>query len=170
MNDFGLEPQWWWLIAATVLGIGELVVPGVFLIWLAAGAAVTGFITLVFGPPLAAQFGLFAALSLAAVYLGRRWYAANPIPSSDPLLNERGARLVGRNVEVVGDIKGGRGRVRVDDSVWNCTGPDCEAGTRVQVVGADNTSLVVDRIAVSSDLGQAPEVGLDPAEPRLDRE
>jgi len=168
MNDFGLEPQWWWLIVATMLAGAEIIVPGVFLIWLAAGAAVTGFVTLIFGPSIAVQFALFAGLSLAAVYVGRRWYAANPVASSDPLLNERATRLIGRNVEVVGAIEGGRGRVRVDDSVWNCTGPDCAVGTRVQITGSENTSLIVDRIVASSDVGQAPDVGLDEAEPRLD--
>ena len=91
-----------------------------------------------------------AALSLAAVYVGRKWYAAHPVESSDPLLNERGTRLIGRNVEVVGAIEGGRGRVRVGDSVWNCAGPDCAAGSRVVVIGSDGTSLIVDRIADSA--------------------
>jgi membrane protein implicated in regulation of membrane protease activity len=153
MNDFGIEPQWWWLIVATLLAAAEIILPGVFLIWLAAGAALTGFVTLVLGPPIGAQFALFAGLSLAAVYVGRKWYAANPVTSSDPLLNERGTRLIGRNVEVVGAIEGGRGRVRVGDSVWNCTGPDCAVGTRVQIIGSDNTSLIVDRIGS----GAAPE-------------
>ncbi|HYE27200.1 MAG TPA: hypothetical protein VEA61_03055, partial [Allosphingosinicella sp.] len=36
MNGFDLEPQWMWLLGAIALGIAELIVPGVFLIWLAA--------------------------------------------------------------------------------------------------------------------------------------
>jgi len=38
----GIEPQWAWLIAAAVLAVAELIVPGVFLIWLAAAAGITG--------------------------------------------------------------------------------------------------------------------------------
>jgi membrane protein implicated in regulation of membrane protease activity len=170
MNDYGIEPQWWWLIVATMLAIAEIIIPGVFLIWLAAGAALTGFLTLLIGPPVTVQFAMFAGLSLAAVYLGRRWYAANPVVSSDPLLNDRATRLIGRNVEVVGPIEGGRGRVRVGDSVWNARGPDCAEGSRVRVTGADGTSLIVDRIAASSGLGQGAEVGLDAGEPRLEQE
>ena len=154
MNELGIEPQWWWLIVATLLAIAEIIVPGVFLIWLAAGAAVTGFLTLLIGPPVTVQFAMFAGLSLAAVYIGRKWYAANPVASSDPLLNDRATRLIGRNVEVVGPIEGGRGRVRVGDSVWNCAGPDCAVGTRVMIVGAEGTSLIVDRIGGGS---AAPE-------------
>ena len=39
MNGFDLEPHWIWLLGAIALGIAEPIVPGVFLIWLAAAAA-----------------------------------------------------------------------------------------------------------------------------------
>ena len=54
----GIEPHWAWLIAAAVLGIAELLMPGLFLIWLSAAAAMTGFAALLFGMPLAFQFAL----------------------------------------------------------------------------------------------------------------
>ena len=120
MSGWDLEPQWIWLLAATALGIAELLVPGVFLIWLAAAAAVTGFVTLIFGIPLAFQFAVFALLSLGMVWYGRRWYHNNPVESSDPLLNDRTARLIGRTVTVAAAIEHGEGRVRVGDSVWPC--------------------------------------------------
>ena len=147
MNGFGLEPHWTWLLAATALGILELLVPGVFLIWLAAAAAVTGFITLVFGPPVAFQFVLFALLSLAAVWYGKRWYNNNPVESSDPLLNDRAARLIGETLVLVSPIENGRGRVRVSDGVWQCKGPDAAEGTRVRVVGAEGSCLKVEPVA-----------------------
>ena len=141
MND--LDPHWLWLLAATILAIAELLVPGVFLIFLAAAAAVTGLATLVFGLPVAAQLLLFALLSVGALYSGRRWYVRNPLPSSDPLLNDRAARLRGETLVVVEAIENGRGRVKVGDSVWACRGPDCPAGSRVRVVGADGACLKV---------------------------
>ena len=143
MNLDGLEPHWIWLSAAALLGIAELLVPGVFLIWLAAAAALTGFAALLFGVPLAFQFALFALLALGATYVGRRWYANNPVESSDPLLNDRVARLIGETVTVVDAIEGGQGRVRVGDSVWTARGPDSPAGTRVRVTGATGTCLTV---------------------------
>ena len=145
MNGLDLEPHWLWLLGATLLAIAEIVVPGVFLIWLAAAAAVTGFAALAFGIPLAFQFALFALLAIGSVYGGRRWYAANPMPSADPLLNDRGARLRGERLVVVSAIKNGRGRVKVGDSVWACRGPDCPEGTRVRVVGSDGSCLKVER-------------------------
>ncbi len=145
MNFDGIEPHWLWLIGAAVLGIAELVAPGLFLIWLAAAAAVTGLAAMLIGVPLAFQFALFALLAIAAVYIGRHWYSANPVASSDPLLNDRTARLVGQTVVVVAPIENGLGRVRIGDSVWNCRGPNAEVGTRVRITGADGTCLRVER-------------------------
>lgn len=144
MNGFDLEPQWMWLLGAIFLGIAELIVPGVFLIWLAAAAALTGLLTLAFGIDLPFQFAVFALLAIAAVYGGRRWYLNNPMPSSDPMLNDRAARLVGRTVVVVAAIENGEGRVKVGDGVWSCRGPDCAEGSRVRIVGADGSCLKVE--------------------------
>lgn len=143
MNPNDIDPHWLWLTFAAVLGIAELLVPGVFLIWLAAAAAVTGVTALLFGLPLAFQFAMFGLLALSAVMIGRRWYAAHPVESSDPLLNERGARLVGQTVVVVGGIENGRGRVRVGDTIWLASGDDAAEGARVRVTGIDGTCLKV---------------------------
>jgi inner membrane protein len=118
-------------------------VPGVFLIWIAAAAAITGLVTLVAGPPVALQFSLFAGLALIATWAGRKWYVANPVPSADPLLNDRAARLVGETVELVSPIVNGRGRARVGDSEWNVRGPDSPAGACLRVIGIEDGALVV---------------------------
>ncbi len=146
MNGFDLEPHWLWMLAAIFLGIAELIVPGVFLIWLAVAAAATGLLTLAFGIDLPFQFALFALFSIASVYLGRRWYLANPMPSADPMLNDRANRLTGRTVVVAAAIVNGEGRVRVGDSVWSCRGPDCAEGSRVRIAGADGSCLKVELV------------------------
>ena len=142
-----IDPHWIWLIAAALLGIAELAVPGVFFIWVAAAAAITGLATLFFDLSTALQFGLFSLLALITVYLGRRWYANNPVESSDPLLNDRAARLIGQVVVLVSAIENGVGRCKVGDSVWNCRGPDSPEGSRVRVIGADGTCLLVELAA-----------------------
>lgn len=152
MND--VDPEWVWLVAAIVMAIAELIVPGVFLIWLSAAAALTGVATLLFGIPVPFQVALFGLFSIASVYWGRRWYAAHPVDSSDPLLNDRAARLLGETVVVVGAIENGRGRVAVGDSVWPARGPDSGVGARVKVVGADGTCLKVQPIEVAISNGR----------------
>jgi membrane protein implicated in regulation of membrane protease activity len=141
-----LGAHWWWMIAAIVLAVAEILAPGFFLIWLAAAALVTGFLTLIAGFGIAAQFGTFAILAIAAIYAARRWLRDNPIVSSDPLLNDRTARMIGDTVEVVEAIVGGSGRVRVGDGVWNAAGPDTPIGMRVRIIGADGALLRVETI------------------------
>lgn len=143
----GLDPHWWWLAAAILLAMAELVVPGAFFIWLAAAAALTGVAALVLGVPLAFQFALFALFSIGSVYFGRRWYG-DAVPSSDPLLNDRAARLVGETLVVVDAIENGRGRVKVGDGVWPARGPDADVGARVRVTGADGTCLKVEPVLI----------------------
>lgn len=138
-----MERGWIWLIAGVVLGIAELVVPGIFLIWLGAAALLTGLIALALPLSLPAELALFAVAAAVAVIAARTVMARLPILSDDPLLNERTARLVGRRVTVCEAIQGGEGRVRVGDGIWPASGPDTPAGGVVEVVGADGARLLV---------------------------
>ena len=144
MHLLPIEPHWAWLILAGVLGIAEIVMPGIFLVWIGLAALVTGLLTLLLGIAEPLQFALFAMLAIAAVFAGRRWFALNPIESSDPLLNDRAARLVGETVMVVEAIDGGEGRVRVGDGVWPAKGADAPVGTRLRVTGIDRGLLKVE--------------------------
>ena len=142
----GLEPHWLWLIAGLVLAVAEMVVPGVFLIWFAAAALIVGLLTaaLPIGAPV--QVVLFVVLSLVSVLASRRFLRRYPIQSADPLLNQRGAQLVGRQVVVTLAIQGGSGRVRCGDSEWLAQGPDAEAGARMTVTGSQGSVLIVEAV------------------------
>ncbi len=142
-----LEPHWFWLLAGALLGAAEIIIPGFFLIWFAIAALITGALTLLFDISVPLQIGLFAVLAVFSVYVGRKWFADNPIISSDPKLNDRGARLVGEIVAVVEPIEHGTGRVKVGDSVWSARGVDAATGTRVRVTGADGSVLLVEPLA-----------------------
>ena len=143
MSPLGLDDHWWWLIAAALLGILEIFLPGIFLIWMAAAAAITGIVAALLPIALPFQLALFGLLAMAAVFGGRRHYERHPVESSDPLLNDRAARLVGQNVLVVTAIENGEGRVKVGDGVWTARGPDAPAGSRMVVTGAEGTCLKV---------------------------
>ena len=120
--------------------------PGFFLIWLGIAALITGLAAWFLPIGVTAQGLLFAALAVASVYAGRRWFVQNPIETDDPKLNDRGARLAGEIVTVVEAIKSGRGRVKVGDSVWNARGPDTASGGQVRVTGADGAVLLVEAL------------------------
>lgn len=144
LAEWAIEAHWWWLILAALLGIAEIVAPGVFLIWFAAAATLVGVLTALLPLPVAAQFLLFAASSALAVWIGRRIYARFPVSSADPLLNDRAARMVGEVVTVTDPIVAGSGRVRVGDGVWPARGGDAEVGTRLRVVAMDRGILLVE--------------------------
>lgn len=143
IDSMMLNP-WWWLGFAALLAIGELLTPGVFLIWVAMAAAVTGGVAMALPLTLPLQFLIFAGLCLFSVAAGRRWVANNPVASQDPLLNDRLARLVGEIVTVAEPIRHGQGRVQVGDGMWDCSGPDSAVGERMRVTGARGMVLLVE--------------------------
>lgn len=145
MDAILANPGLAWLILAAALALTELLVPGIFLVFVAAGAALTGVVTLAI-PDFATLFqvAVFIVATCAAVAFGRRWYAKSNVPTADPLLNDRVARLVGEVVTVVEPIEAGRGRVRVGDGEWLAHGPDAPAGARVRIVGGTGGSLSVE--------------------------
>lgn len=133
-----------WLLAAVLLGGAEIVVPGVFLVFLAIAAAATGAAVLALPAlPLAAQLGSFAAWSIATVAIGQRWYRRFPVASADPMLNDRTARLIGEIVTVSRAIEQGEGRVRVGDGEWTAIGVDTAMGARVTITGVRDGKLLV---------------------------
>ena len=138
--------HWFWLALGLLLAVGEMAIPGVFLIWLAGAAIVTGLFTWIVPIGLPLQVVQFAVLALASVFAGRNWLRRNPVEAADPKMNDRGARLVGQTVTVTSAIDGGEGRVRVGDGEWLARGPDAEPGTRMRVSGHDGTSLIVEHL------------------------
>ncbi len=137
-----------WLILAVLLGGAELAVPGVFLVFLAVAAALTGVAVLALPAlPIAAQLVSFAVWSGVTVAIGQRWYRDYPVATSNPLLNDRAAQLVGSVVTVDEPIVAGRGRVQVGDGVWPARGPDAASGERLRVIAVDNGVLVLEAIS-----------------------
>ena len=148
MTLFGTtyDPHWAWLALGLVLAVGEMTIPGVFLIWMAGAAVITGLLTWVVPLSVPLQVVLFAVLSVAAVFTGRNWLRANPIVAADPMMNDRGGRAVGETVLVTTVIEGGEGRVKLGDSEWIARGPDAEPGTRMRVTAHNGSVLLVEHL------------------------
>jgi membrane protein implicated in regulation of membrane protease activity len=152
-----LEAHWVWLTLGLVLAGLEMLVPGIYLIWLALAAIATGVLTGLFDLSLPMQVIDFVFLALIAAFSARRLLQDRPIVSSDPLLNRKGARLVGETALVVQAIEHGSGRVRLGDSEWIARGPDAALGERVRITGNDGAVLLVEP------LGRLIEGGAQPA-------
>ena len=141
-----IEPHWLWLTLGLILAVGEMTIPGVFLIWMAGAAVVTGLVAWVLPIGFPLQVVLFAVLSVVSVFLGRNYLRRHPIVAADPMMNDRGARAIGETVLVTQVIAGGQGRVKLGDSEWIARGPDAEPGSRMRVAGHDGAALIVEHL------------------------
>jgi len=145
MSGIPFDPAWMWLIGGVVLLIAEVIAPGFFLIFIGAAAIVTGLLTLAVSLAVALQLAVFAVLAFLAVrIIGRRFYASRYDYTSDPLLNDRVARLLGKVVVVVQAVDSHGGRVRVGDSEWSARGGPAEVGERVRIVDVEGNCLKVE--------------------------
>lgn len=143
--------HWGWWIAAVILVVLEIAIPGAVFLWMGIAAGVVGGIVL-FAPTLGwqYQFLIFAVLSVVSVLVARRYLRTRPITTDQPSLNRRGSQYIGRTFTLGEPIVDGRGRLHVDDTMWRIDGPDLEAGAKVKVVGIDGVVLKVEPLPVAA--------------------
>ncbi|MBO0139751.1 NfeD family protein [Agrobacterium sp. Ap1] len=144
-----LGPWGWWIVGIALLVL-ELLVPGVFLIWIGAAAVVLGALSLALWDAefwgWHVQLLLFAVLSVLFAVIGRRIYNGKRTTSDEPWLNRRGESLIGRTATLSEPIQEGRGRIRLDDTMWSVMGPDLPVGSRVRVVASSGRDLTVEPV------------------------
>lgn len=142
-----LGPWTWWVIGLLLLA-AEILLPGVFLIWIGLAAIIVGCISLFhWGSPLwpwQLQILVFAILSVSSAFVGKRFMTRIADETDQPLLNQRGASLVGRTATLSEPISEGRGRIKIDDTIWVVDGPDLPVGTRVRVTQSTGRELRVE--------------------------
>lgn len=134
----------WWIIAGLLL-LMELVLPGVFFIWLAAAGVVIGVLDIFLDLSWQIEIALFAVLSVVFVYFVRPRFA---LPGGEPNnLNQRMYGYVGRSYALDEAIVNGRGKIRIDDTLWVVTGADRPKGEWVKVKAVDGASLAVEPVS-----------------------
>ncbi len=143
-----LGPWSWWIFGLILLGL-EILVPGVFLLWIGFAALVIGAVSFflwdsaIWGWQV--QWLSFAVLALVFALAGRRVMEARAEDSDHPMLNRRMDGLIGRTATLEEPIREGRGRIRLDDTFWMVRGPDLPAGTRVRVTTHAERDLTVEQ-------------------------
>ncbi len=150
MEGFAFEDisYWHWLAVGVLLMLVEILVPGVVFLWLGIAGVLTGLLLAAL-PDMGWQVQLvvFAVLSVAAIFLGRRFVASRQGPTDHPTLNRRGRSMVGTRATLRDATVSGRGRIRIGDTMWalRLASPDGElpADTEVTVVEVDGVTLVV---------------------------
>jgi inner membrane protein len=114
--------------------------------WLGAGLCLGGVFRLAAGERMG-WWLLLAGLAtfIADIAIDFVWAHPAVSKSDQPDLNQRSAQLIGRVFVVEEAIEGGRGRVRVGDTLWQVEGPDLPSGAEVKVAAAKATVLLVER-------------------------
>lgn len=136
--------DWVWFVAAGIFLLLELLSPGVFFIWLGVAAALVGIIDNLHDLPWQAELVLFAVFAVISVVAGRRFYKGPAMePADNPHLNRRQMGYVGRSFTLKQPIVDGRGKLTIEDTVWEIEGPDMPAGTRIKVTAVNDMTLVV---------------------------
>jgi membrane protein implicated in regulation of membrane protease activity len=129
-----------WVLAGLVLLIAEMLLPGVFLMWI--GLACLGAGLAAFALPLgfAGQVVVFVVLAAITLTIGLR------LRRRPSRLNTATSGLAGRSAVAL-VFHGREGRVRVGDSDWAARLPigvaEPDPGTRLLVEGVDGTVLIV---------------------------
>lgn len=151
MIEFSDSPQayWIWLAAACILlAVEVLVVPTGFFLCLGTSAAVVAAV-LFFAPGISWLWAL-ALFSGLMVLSGLFWWKVVRKRSKareevdEGILNVKTRQLIGYRAVLQEDLKGGRGRIRVNDSLWPAeAGADYRAGTLVEVVAVKGITLRV---------------------------
>ena len=136
---------WSWMVLGLVMLVLEIVIPGVFMLWIGIAALLVGTLSLQLWNAgfwtWQLQMVGFLALSLASAYVGTRIMRSRKDESDQPLLNRRGEQMIGRTATLTEPIREGRGRIQLGDTLWRVSGPDLPAGARVRVTGANETDL-----------------------------
>jgi membrane protein implicated in regulation of membrane protease activity len=143
MNFLAQFGNWNWFIAGGLLLAIEVMVPGTYMLWLGLAAIATGVIGFILPLSWQVLIVVFAVLAIISVLIGRKLQPRAEPESDKPFLNRRADAFVGRVFTLEEPIVSGTGRVRVDDTTWRVTGPDCPAGTKVKVDRADGATLIV---------------------------
>lgn len=136
---------WHWLILGVMLVLLEMFAPGASFLWIGIAAALTGILLwLVPNMEWTTQVLVFAVLSVLSVIAWRAWSHKHPVTTDQPALNRRGEHYLNRIFTLDEPVVNGIGKIRVDDSTWKIEGPECEAGTKVRVVGVDGVILRIE--------------------------
>ncbi len=150
--DFlGTMPYWYWFVFAGILLICEIASGTTYLLWPAASAAFVGLLDM--GPMDGMwewQLAIFAlmtfALTIFVTPYARDWLHNQR--TDNELLNQRGARQIGKLVRAHGDFVDGSGKVKLDDTVWLAKADVDEeivAGTQLVVKDVKGVTLIVVR-------------------------
>ena len=136
----------WWIVAGILL-LAEMALPGFFMLWLAVAAALTAILDLIFHFSAVQEIFCFAVLAFLCVLASWKFVMNLRHSKTDsPHLNQRHHGLIGRSFVLDRAIVNGRGKIEVEDTLWDVEGPDMAVGSRVKVISVQGMRLMVEAV------------------------
>ena len=140
------DTRWAWIIGGMILAGLEIIVPGIFLLWIGLGALAVGLVlSIVPGLPLPWQALIFAVSMLSSLGLGFWIQRRSRATGEDRFLNREMAAMIGQEYLAITPFVAGRGRIKVRDSSFAAVSDEEIAeGDLVTVIGlSDDRPRVV---------------------------
>lgn len=135
--------HWTWLSLGVLFIIIELIAPGTMVMWLGISAIILGLLVAVVPISWELQIFLFSVISVGSILLWRARLRKHPQQSENPTLNKKSNQLEGTQHHLSEAIVDGKGKININDSLWNARGADLPKGTKVEVIEVDGNRLEV---------------------------
>jgi membrane protein implicated in regulation of membrane protease activity len=142
-----MSPGLIWILVGLGFFGAELLIPGVFLLWVGIASIGAGLALMAWPEmPFVYTVVMFIAVLSAGIFVALR---LRRITGDKPQVNLPDSSVVGR-IGIVTDATGPLLRVRLGDSDWSAQADEpFAAGDRVEVVGVEGTHLKVRRSGMS---------------------
>lgn len=135
----------WWIVAAGVLAVVDVLTGGTLILLMIAGGAAAGGVAAAVGAPPAVSVGVFALVSVALLAVVRP--IARRHMRTPRAVRTGVAALVGSEAVVLEVVDGKDGRIKLAGEVWSARAYDGETafavGQRVQVLEIDGATALV---------------------------
>ncbi len=151
--------EWlWWIGAALLFALVEVVTLSFVLVMFAGGALVAA-VVCAFGWPFWAQVVMFAVVSAILLVTFRRWLV-HRFRTSTPVSRTNADALVGREAVVLSDVSESDGQIKLGGEVWTARVPPgafaVVSGEHVRVVRIDGATAVVEPLALGTGTAGGP--------------
>lgn len=139
---------WHWLFFGIALLLLEVLGVGGILVGAGCGAILLASVLAVVPMSWQLQMVLFGVFALLGTIIFWTFFRVRSADNETTKLNNRLAQLVGVRVSLMTNIKGGRGKVQIQDALWTVScQEDLPMGTLVEVTGYDDAILHVTKVA-----------------------
>lgn len=145
LSDWGM---WQWLILGFLLLIGELLLPGIFLLWFGLSGLVMALLTALFPLSMTLSWVLFACIAIVcSVAWWRVQHQKDQANDSHNELNQRGIAMIGQTGRVLAFTESGIGRGQFGDTTWRIQGHQLHIGDSIKVITVQGITLCVEKVS-----------------------